>query len=132
MIPTAIGCSGSRSPLPANTLACLYGLADDSRRRRILGDDVDLRIVAIDETSRRVNTAKLIGDIGRAGAGALVCLVGVQSNQFPRAVDLARPFRQNDTAVALGGFHASGCLAMLDQMPAEIEAARASARRSAV
>jgi hypothetical protein len=114
-----------RSPLPANTLACLYGLADDSRRRKILGDEVDIRVAAIDETNRRVDTAKLIREIKQAGGGALICLVGVQSNQFPRAVDLARPFRQNDIAVAIGGFHVSGCLSMLDQVPAEIKAAQA-------
>ena len=113
-----------RSPLPANSLACLYGLADDCRRRKILGDDVDIRILAIDETNRRVDTAKLIGEIKRSGGGALIGLVGVQSNQFPRAVDMARHFLENDIAVAIGGFHVSGCLSMLDELPAEIKAAQ--------
>ena len=114
-----------RNHLPANSLACLYGLADDGRQRKILGDDVEIRVVAIDETNRRVDTANLIREIKRSGGGALVGLVGVQSNQFPRAVDLAKPFLENDISVAIGGFHVSGCLSMLDEVPAEIKAAQA-------
>ena len=52
-----------------------------------------------------------------------MCLVGVQSNQFPRALDLARRFRQAGMQVAIGGFHVSGCLAMLPDLPAELQEA---------
>ena len=47
------------------------------------------------------------------GGKALIGLVGVQSNQFPRAVDLARPFLAAGLPVCIGGFHVSGCIAML-------------------
>jgi radical SAM superfamily enzyme YgiQ (UPF0313 family) len=50
-------------------------------------------------------------------------LVGVQSNQYPRALDIARRFRAADLPVVIGGFHVSGCLAMLDQTPPEIQEA---------
>ncbi|MGD8242863.1 MAG: hypothetical protein PVF59_08560, partial [Desulfobacterales bacterium] len=33
-----------RSALPSNTLACLNGLAEDARRRQILGPSVALRL----------------------------------------------------------------------------------------
>ena len=49
----------------------------------------------------------------------------MQSNQFPRAVDLARPFLDAGLPVAIGGFHISGCLAMLPEMPPEMVAAQA-------
>src|SRR5688572_20277188 len=78
------------SYIPANTLACLNGIAEDCRARSVLGEAVDLRICAIDETNRRVRPDKLIAMIRRDRAQALIGLVGVQSNQFPRAVDLAR------------------------------------------
>ena len=39
--------------------------------------------------------------------------MGVQSNQFPRALDLARPFREAGIAVAIGGFHVSGVISMI-------------------
>jgi len=42
-----------------------------------------------------------------------VFLVGVQSNQFPRALDIARPLRARSIMVAVGGFHVSGTIAML-------------------
>ncbi len=38
----------------------------------------------------------------------MVGLVGVQSNQYPRALDIARPFREAGVPVVMGGFHISG------------------------
>ncbi len=55
----------------------------------------------------------------------LLGLVGVQSNQFPRALDIARPFRAAGIQVAMGGFHVSGCLAMLDGTAIDLDLARA-------
>ena len=37
----------------------------------------------------------------------MVGLVGVQSNQFPRALDIARPLRAAGITVVIGGFHVS-------------------------
>src|SRR5436309_7872284 len=69
-----------RSAIPSNSLAALYGLARDCAERRILGDNVDLEIEAIDETNTRVRPDRLARAIEKAGAG-MVMLVGVQSNQ---------------------------------------------------
>ncbi len=63
--------------------------------------------------------------IRRGGGRGLIGLIGAQSNQFPRAVDLARPFLVADLPVCIGGFHASGCLAMLPEVPLEIREAQA-------
>ena len=54
----------------------------------------------------------------------MVALVGVQSNQYPRALDIARPFRDAGLPVAMGGFHVSGCLAMLDGHAVGLDACR--------
>src|SRR6476469_3432063 len=43
-----------RSAIPSNTLACLNGLAEDAKRRQILGPGVDIRLHTYDETNRRV------------------------------------------------------------------------------
>jgi hypothetical protein len=72
-----------------------------------------------------VRPDEVIRGITKAGGKALIALVGVQTNQFPRAVDLARPFLAAGWPVALGGFHVSGCLAMLSEMPAEMREAQA-------
>jgi hypothetical protein len=81
-----------RSAIPSNTLACLNGLAEDARRRRVLGPNVEIRLHTHDETNRRVRPDRIIRMIRREGGRALIGRVGVQSNQFPRAVDLARQF----------------------------------------
>jgi len=112
-----------RSAIPSNTLACLNGLAEDARRRQVLGD-VDIRLHTYDETNRRVRPDRIIRMIRRAGGKALIALVGVQSNQFPRSVDLARPFLAAGLPVCIGGFHISGCIAMLPETPKEIRDAQ--------
>jgi hypothetical protein len=112
-----------RSIIPSNTLAALYGLGDDCHRRQALGPDVDIVITTIDESNCRVRPGRIMADIRRGGGKALICLVGVQTNQFPRAVDLAQPFLKAGYPVALGGFHVSGCLSMLPVVPPEIQKA---------
>src|SRR5271166_4423506 len=114
-----------RSALPSNTLACMHSLAQDARRREVLGPGVDFAIETYDETNRRVVPARIIRDLQRRGGRALVGIVGVQSNQYPRAFDLARQFRAEGVQVSIGGFHVSGCIAMLPEMPAEMRAAQA-------
>src|SRR5690348_2837960 len=52
-----------RSPMPANSLASVYGLIDDCARRQILGPNVDIDIVAIDETNTRVRIEHVISDM---------------------------------------------------------------------
>jgi len=106
-----------RSSLPSNTLAVLNGLALDCAERGVLGDDVEIRISACDETNTRIRPREIIRQMREAGDRGLVCLVGVQTNQFPRAVDIARPLRAAGVPVCIGGFHVSGCIAMLPDIP---------------
>ena len=109
-----------RSAIPSNTLAVLNGLALDCAERRVLGPDVDLVIEAVDETNTRVRPDRIARLIRSRGGHGLVALVGVQSNQFPRAVDIATPLRRAGVKVAIGGFHVSGCIAMLPSLPADL------------
>ena len=110
--------------VPSNSLACLYGLSLDLAERRALGPNVELVVNAYDETNTVVPVRKIIRRLSRPGATGLVCLVGVQSNQFPRALDLARRFRAAGIQVAIGGFHVSGCIAMLPELPPDIREAQ--------
>ena len=59
----------------------------------------------------------------RTAGGGFVGLVGVQSNQFPRALDLGRAVPRAGVPVVIGGFHVSGCLAMLPELPPELKEA---------
>jgi hypothetical protein len=112
-----------RSSIPSNSLAVMYTLAADAADRQVLGPDVAIDITAFDETNARVRIDKLIALMRRHGNFGMVGLVGVQSNQFPRALDIARPFREAGIAVVMGGFHVSGCLAMLPEMQADLQTA---------
>ena len=56
-----------RSAIPSNTLACLNGLAEDARRRNVLGPNVELRLHTYDETNRRVQPDKIIRLIRKSG-----------------------------------------------------------------
>ncbi|MEI6413747.1 MAG: radical SAM protein [Pseudomonadota bacterium] len=112
-----------RSSLPSNSLATVYGIALDCAERQVLGFGVSIRVRALDETNTHIDPPRLIREFEKTGGRLLVGLVGVQSNQFPRALDLARQFRAAGVAVVIGGFHVSGCLAMLKERPVELQEA---------
>src|SRR5690242_5650780 len=105
-----------RSGIPSNSLACLYALADDARQRQALGPAVEIDITAIDETNTRVLFKDIVATFRAHDGFGMVGLVGVQTNQFPRALDIARTLRAEGLPVVIGGFHVSGCLAMLPEM----------------
>jgi hypothetical protein len=111
----------ARAWIPSNSLACLYAIAQDAAAKKELGEDVAVEINAYDECHTVIPVKKIAKRIKNADGG-LVCLVGVQSNQFPRAMAIARQFRELDIPVAAGGFHISGCLSMLPELPPDIRA----------
>jgi len=113
-----------RAVIPSNSLAALYGIGLDCAERRVRGPDVVIDIDAIDETNTRVDILAIIARFRRHGTFGLVALVGVQSNQYPRALDIALPFRNAGIPVAIGGFHVSGCLAMLDGHAVDLDDCR--------
>ena len=113
-----------RSTMPSNSLATVYSLARGAAERGILGPDLPIDVIAIDETNTRVKPRDLAKRIARNGGLGLVGLVGVQSNEFPRALDLSRAFRAQGVQVMVGGFHVSGCLAMLNETQADIKIAQ--------
>jgi len=108
-----------RSPVPSNSLAVLHGLALDCARRKVLGDNVEIEIHPLDETIARVHPTRIVSLVKGADAG-MVMLVGVQSNQFPRALDIAAVLRERGIMVAIGGFHVSGTIAMLKERDRDV------------
>jgi hypothetical protein len=112
-----------RSVMPSNSLAALYGLAIDAAERQVLGPDVEIDVTPIDETNTRIQPKKIIAQLAVHGGFGLVGLVGVQSNQFPRAMDIARALRAAGVPVIIGGFHVSGCLSMLPGIQPDLQEA---------
>jgi radical SAM superfamily enzyme YgiQ (UPF0313 family) len=110
------------SMIPANSLACVASLVRDSLGR---GVAPGARLDIIDEINTHLSVQRIIREARRRGGPAVVFLVGVQTNQFPRALDLARAFRAGGLHVCIGGFHVSGVLAMLDELTPELKEAQA-------
>ncbi|MBB4478617.1 B12-binding domain-containing radical SAM protein [Rhizobium etli] len=113
-----------RAMIPSNSLAALYGIAAECAERQVLGPDTAIDITVIDETNTRIDFPRLLAQFKRHGNFGMVALVGVQSNQYPRALDIARPFRNAGLPVSMGGFHVSGCLSMLDGKAVGLDACR--------
>ena len=108
--------------IPSNSLAAVYGIAANCAERHVLGPEVAIDIAVIDETNTYVDIPALLAGLRRHRNFGLVALIGVQSNQYPRALDIARPFREAGVQVAIGGFHVSGCLSMLDGHAVDLDA----------
>ncbi len=108
-----------RGVLPSNTLACLAALTQDVIDRKQLGE-VKIEMHLLDETVEPIPIRRICRTQRLPRVKTLICLAGVQTNQFPRASDLALEFRRAGLAVMLGGFHVSGYLALLPEMPADI------------
>ena len=106
--------------IPSNSMACLHAIATDCAERRVLGENIWIEVNAYDEMNIKIPVDGSRAN-QTAGHTGLVCLVGVQSNQFPRAMAIARRFRSRGVAVAIGGFHVSGCLAMLKGLTPELQ-----------
>lgn len=107
--------------LPSNTLACINALSEDIRRRQALRDGLDMTIDLLDEAVHKINPDKIIRRSRRNGWKTIVCLVGVQSNQYPRAIDLARSFRRAGLDVLIGGFHVSGMLSLFHRVTPDVQ-----------
>ena len=106
------------SLVPSNSLACVAGIVRDAIDRGVLEDFSDVNMTSWEEINTKVDLRKIMA-AAKAGR-VLVFLVGVQSNQFPRAVDIARPLRAAGIPVCIGGFHVSGCISMLKTMPPDL------------
>jgi hypothetical protein len=113
-----------RGILPSNTLACLVGLTDAAQRDKALGEGIEIRRYMYDESVQKVPIRKLARLQHLPRERVVVGLVGVQSNQFPRACDIAHAFqREGVYDILVGGFHVSGSIALAEPgtIPSEVQ-----------
>src|SRR5512147_2596181 len=106
--------------LPSNTLNVLHGLTEDIIQRKVFGE-LPIDIITFDETAEKVPLKKIVRWSREPGIKLLVCLVGVQTNQFPRALDMAKALRAEGLTVIIGGFHTSGTINMLGEQEPDIQ-----------
>ena len=94
--------------VPSNSLIVLAGIAEAYAATR---PELDLQIVVWDELVDGVVTPAVVESIvdraRRDDVELLVGLVAVQTNQYPRARDVALQLRARGAAVVMGGFHVS-------------------------
>src|SRR3974377_573580 len=99
-----------RSTMPSNSLAALYSLARGAVDCQVLGPNLPTDVAALAETHTRSRPRDIAKRIARNGGLGLVGLIGVQSNEFPRALDIARPLRAPGGPGVNRGFSCSRCL----------------------
>jgi radical SAM superfamily enzyme YgiQ (UPF0313 family) len=106
--------------LPSNTLNVLHGLTEDIKARQVFAR-LPIEVTTFDETAEKVPLTKIVRWSKEPGTKLLICLVGVQTNQFPRAMDMAKTFRSEGITVIMGGFHTSGTINMLSDQEPDIQ-----------
>ena len=79
------------SPIPSNSLASVYGLTRRRHRQPGAGRGLGFRRRHDRRDQYRASTLHGVIDRVKQADVGLVMLIGVQSNQFPRSLDLARP-----------------------------------------
>jgi hypothetical protein len=102
-------------------VAGVYGLALDARDAA-LATPVYIRIAVCDETTPVVSTGRIFRRFRRAGNRCFVHPVGVQTNRFLRALDIARWSRLT-SRWRFGGFHVRGLITMLPELIPELREA---------
>jgi Radical SAM superfamily len=105
-IKTRIGVIRSNTLTQLGTL--VHDLENDPFFKR-----VSINISKIDEAIEWIPTKNIVHRAKTPGVKSLVMLVGVQTNQYPRALDIASKFLPHGIPVLIGGFHVSGMLAMI-------------------
>jgi Radical SAM superfamily len=113
-----------RGVLPSNTLACLVGLTDAVQHEKALGEGIEIRRYMYDESVQKVPIQQLARLQRLPRERVVVGLVGVQSNQFPRACDIAHAFQKEGVHdILVGGFHVSGSIALAEPgtIPVEVQ-----------
>ncbi len=110
-----------RGVLPSNTLCCLESLTRGVAESGDLGPDVRVTVDAFDDTVQRVPIRRIEKINRRSGTTVVVGFVGVQTNQFLRASDLAFELRDAGVQVMVGGFHVIGMLALFEKPSHELQ-----------
>jgi Radical SAM superfamily len=96
----------------SNTLTQIGTLVRDLEKESFF-HKVTLNIRKIDEAIEWIPVKDIVKRSKVPGVKSIVMLVGVQTNQYPRALDIASQFLPYGIPVLIGGFHVSGMLAMI-------------------
>lgn len=99
--------------LPSNTLTVLSTYSDFVQINDKENENIPFENVTCDDTVQEIPYEEIIQKSKTEKVA--VALVGVQTNQFPRAVDIAEKLISHGIPVLIGGFHVSGLIVMSDE-----------------
>lgn len=96
--------------LPSNTLVCMRALTQKLINEKKFEEQFEVHVEIRDEFVQRIDVDKIVHESKKRDEILIVGLVGVQTNMFARASDLAIMFRKYQVPVIIGGFHVSGVM----------------------
>jgi len=103
-----------RGVFPSNTLACLRSLTMAFAGRWKREHGIELSVETCDDLVETIPYRRIARENG-GDRKVVAVLAGVQTNQFPRASDIAKKLTAMGVKTLIGGFHVSGVLAMFDE-----------------
>ena len=109
--------------VPSNSLCVIRSLTNDMIERwedREHCPRLSISLESYDDNVEKI-PFEHIARRNNADTKIVVGIVGVQSNQFPRASDIAAKFRKLGVDVMIGGFHVAGMLALFEQPSPELQ-----------
>ncbi|MDR1925787.1 MAG: radical SAM protein [Planctomycetaceae bacterium] len=106
--------------VPSNSLAVLKSLTQSMADRKSFPEH-NVTIESYDDNIQKIPFEKILRRHRNPDTKVVVGIVGVQSNQFPRASDIAMRFRELGIDVMIGGFHVTGVLALFDELTPELQ-----------
>jgi len=71
-----------RSMIPSNSLAAVYAIAAEAAGREVLGPDVAIDMVCIDETNTRVDIPALLARLATNNQFGMLGLIGCNPTNF--------------------------------------------------
>lgn len=109
-----------RGVVPSNSLSVMMSMTKDMAERKPF-PGVDVEVFGYDDSVKNVPWKKYAKMNRRADTKVIVCFAGVQTGQFPRAVDLAMRCKELGIQTMIGGFHVTGVMALFDELPQELQ-----------
>jgi radical SAM superfamily enzyme YgiQ (UPF0313 family) len=106
--------------VPSNSLAVLKSLTKEIIAAKPI-PGVEISLESYDDNVQKIPFEKIARRNRHPETRVIVGIVGVQSNQFPRASDAALRFRELGVNVLIGGFHVTGVLALFDEPSPELQ-----------
>ncbi|HOL18650.1 MAG TPA: radical SAM protein [Candidatus Hydrogenedens sp.] len=107
--------------LPSNTSTCMKALTEQIVEDGEIEGDYEISVEMRDDFVHEIDVQKIVYDCRRQKEDLIVGLVGVQSNMFSRATDLALMFRKYEVPVLIGGFHVSGVMKLFGKPTSDLQ-----------